>query len=374
MISGPNGSGKTNLLDAIYYLCFCKSYFQAVEANNMQHGTRFFRIDATFDTHAGEEQITVKYAGGQKKDFLRNQVCYDKLSEHIGLLPLVIITPDDISLVKGGSEERRRLLDTALSQIDRGYLQALIAYSKLMQQRNALLKKFADDRFFDAALLDTYTAQLIEPATLIHEKRQWIAQKITPVLQQYYETLCNGKEQINCSYKSPLNDTPFAVLLQQNAALDRQLMRTAEGPHRDDLTFYIDDYPLKKFGSQGQQKSFLIALKLAVFSLLADHKKNSPILLLDDIFDKLDTQRITRLLQIITCPPFGQVFITDTQYERTTAILQQLNVPFDAYQQPLQQQQLPMAAAVLGMAAESEGIYEVGERIDEAGEEDLMNT
>lgn len=356
LVSGPNGSGKTNLLDAIYYLCFCKSYFQAVEANNVQHGARFFRLDATFNTSGGTEQITVKYAGGQKKDFSRNEVLYDKLSEHIGLLPLVIITPDDISLVKSGSEERRRLLDTTLSQLDRSYLNALISYNKLVQQRNALLKKMAEERTFDAALLDTYTNQLIQPAALLHQKRQWLVQQILPVLQQSYQMLCNGTEQINCTYKSPLNNAPFAVLMQQNLTIDRQLMRTAEGPHRDDLLFEIDNYPLKKFGSQGQQKSFLIALKLAIFTLLAEHKKSTPILLLDDIFDKLDPLRIEQLLRLITQQPFGQVFITDTQYERVALILQHLGVTFEAYKQPLHLF-VWQGSEALSIAAENEVAY-----------------
>lgn len=331
LIAGKNGAGKTNLLDAIYYLCCCKSYFQASDTANIQHNTNFFRIDGVFHitsaqpNEAHTETITLKCTS-RKKEISRNDKVYDKLSEHVGLLPVVIIAPDDTELIKGASEERRKLIDLNLSQLDGDYLHALIKYNKLIQQRNALLKQFAELNYFDAHLLDIYDAQLQTPAQTIYQKRRAITQEILPFLQQYYAQLSNQREQIGCVYKSALNQQAFADILVQRKNADRDAQRTTEGLHRDDWIFEIDGYPLKKFGSQGQQKSFLIALKLALYRLLFQYKNRPPLLLLDDVFDKLDPQRIAQLSQIITQPPFGQVLMTDTQADRMAQILAELHI------------------------------------------------
>lgn len=327
LVVGLNGSGKTNLLDSIHCLCACKSYFNHLDSQNILHDTGFFRLEGNFlrnpNNNSNEtENIVFTYTSAKKKDFLRNQTAYEKLSEHIGLLPVVVIAPDDIELIKEGSEPRRKMLDSTLSQLDRDYLNTLIKYNRLLLNRNVLLKQFAERNEFNATLLDSYTVQMIPLGKLIHQKRQAFCRELIPLLQQYYKQLSKGSEEVNCSYKSALNDTDFAQILQQNIASDRQQQRTTEGIHRDDLVFSIAQYSLKKYGSQGQQKTFLIALKLAIYELIAQHTQIKPILLLDDIFDKLDEQRIEQLLQATACEPlkFGQIFISDTQQSRITAI------------------------------------------------------
>ncbi|OWY24339.1 DNA replication/repair protein RecF [Sphingobacteriales bacterium UPWRP_1] len=332
LVCGQNGAGKTNLLDAVYYLCFCKSYFSATDAQNIHHGQDFFRLEGRFILNTGQDCTTlVKYGTGRKKEFSLNGTVYDRLSEHIGLLPLVMIAPDDTEIIKNSSEERRKLLDITISQIDKNYLQALILYNKTLQQRNALLKNFAERNYFNAALLETYNEQLAQPAMLIFAKRQQAVQLLLPLVQQFYNQLSGGRETVYCTYQSALEKTGFDTLLKQNLPADRQLQRTTEGIHRDDVDFTINNYPLKKFGSQGQQKSFLIALKLAIFRLIAQSSGKTPIILLDDIFDKLDQQRITQLVQIITGPNFGQVFISDTQQDRMQAIFTRLNIAYQLY-------------------------------------------
>lgn len=332
LICGQNGAGKTNLLDAVYYLCFCKSYFSATDAQNIHHGQDFFRLEGRFMLANGQNcTALVKYGAGRKKEFGLNGAVYDRLSEHIGLLPLVMIAPDDTEIIKNSSEERRKLLDITISQIDKSYLQALISYNKTLQQRNALLKTFAERHFFNPALLETYNEQLSPPAMLIYTKRQQVVQLLLPLVQQYYGQLSGGRETVHCTYQSALANTGFAELLKQNLHTDRQLQRTTEGIHRDDAEFTINNYPLKKFGSQGQQKSFLIALKLAIYRLIAQSSGKTPILLLDDICDKLDEQRISQLVQIITGPNFGQVFISDTQKDRMQAIFTSLTTAPQLY-------------------------------------------
>jgi len=326
---GKNGAGKTNLLDAVYYLCFCKSYFSTTDAQNICHGQDFFRVEGCFDLANQPESIAVKFGVNRKKEFNRNGTVYERLSEHIGLLPLVMIAPDDIELVKGGSEERRKLLDTSISQFDKTYLEALIVYNRVLQQRNTLLKSFAERHYFNKQLLETYNEQLTPPANFIYQKRKEITQQLSPVIQQFYQNLSSGNETVACDYLSPLDGKDFADLLQQNLTADRQLQRTTEGVHRDDLEFTINKgYPIKKYGSQGQQKSFLIALKLAIFKLLTKTTGKTPILLLDDVFDKLDEQRTAQLVSIVSGEDFGQVFISDTIEHRMQAIFDKFAVPY----------------------------------------------
>lgn len=322
---GPNGAGKTNLLDAIYYLCFCKSYFNSSEQQNVRHQQRFFRLDGVFMLNGIAENIVAKIALNKRKEIVRNDLAYSKLSQHIGLLPLVMIAPDDIQLVKAGSEARRKLLDSTLSQIDKGYLKTLIQYHKLLQQRNAYLKKCYEEQSFDIALLQIYDEQLVPLGIQLYHQRKKAIGELLVLLQKYYEWISDGKEEVNCVYKSSLNKSGFAQILHQNLLQDRHLQRTTDGLHRDDLLFEINNYPLKKFGSQGQQKSFLIALKLAQYQLLKQKHNTTPILLLDDIFDKLDPIRTRKLVDAVVSDDFGQVFISDTELERMKKI-------FDAFE------------------------------------------
>lgn len=328
LVAGQNGTGKTNLLDAIHYLCFCKSYFHATDMQQVRHGESFFRIEGSFELHGETTDIVIKFGAQRKKEMSRNDVPYEKLSAHIGLFPAVMIAPDDIMTVKGSGEERRKLIDLSLAQQEPDYLQALILCAKLIQQRNALLKQFAEQQWFDMALLETYNQQLIEPTKLIWKHRCDLATQIVPKLQLYYEQLSGGREQVSCVYQSALHETSYEDLLQQSLSSDRRRLFTTEGIHRDEWAFGMGRFALRKFGSQGQQKTFLIALKLALFAHTAANKQLRPLLLLDDIFDKLDEKRIEQLISLVAQHPFGQVFITDTQQSRLQLIFEKQHIPY----------------------------------------------
>lgn len=332
LIYGKNGVGKTNLLDAIYYLCFCKSYFNASDSANIRHEQGFFRLVGEFDRLTTKEEIIAKVAKGKKKVISRNQSVYDKFSQHIGLCPLVIIAPDDTELIRGASELRRKLINTTLAQLDTAYLKTLIRYNRVLQQRNALLKQFAEQQRFNPILLETYTTQLIPLGETLHQKRQALLQQMSPVLQRYYEYLSQGKEKVRLDYQSQLNDNSFAELLKNTLSNDRHLNRTTTGIHRDNLLLTIEGYPLKKFGSQGQQKSFIVALKLAVYQLIQQHQEIAPILLLDDIFDKLDATRTSRLVDLVSGEAFGQLFISDTQLERIAIVFDKFGLSYRSFE------------------------------------------
>lgn len=320
---GRNGMGKTNLLDAIYYLCMCKSHFNANDRLVVQHGAPFFRLVGTFTRNAARERIVAKVQPGKSKVFERNGTEYKKLSEHIGLLPVVFIAPDDTQLAMEGSEERRRFLDNTLSQLEPTYLAALLQYNKVLRQRNAALKKMGENRRFDEALIATYDTQLIEPAaTLLRFRRAFIADFL-PIFQLHYAVISGEREAVQLKYSSKLIDADFAELLREAREKDRVLQRTTTGAHRDDLVFRFDDRLVRKFASQGQLKSYILALKLAQYELLRRQKQVPPILLLDDIFDKLDRHRVQKLLQLLHEGDFGQVFITDTHEHRVQEIVAQ---------------------------------------------------
>lgn len=314
-ITGNNGMGKTNLLDAIYYLCFTKSYFHFREFQNIAHGHNGFRIEGIFLKKGASETVTCTFRNAQKEVRL-NEEAYSRFSHHIGQFPAVFIAPDDAQLISGGSEQRRRFTDMLLSQIDTGYLDHLIAYQKILTQRNELLKNAAAQPAFPSALLDTYDEQLAFHGTFIFKKRKEFLSAFTQNVQQYYEKITGDKETIGLQYESVLQQEEFLPLLQHNRHRDAMLQRTSEGVHRDDLLFLMNGYPLKQTGSQGQRKSFLFALKLAQYETLRSFNGFPPLLLLDDIFEKLDNDRIKRLIGIISQPDFGQVFITDTEEER----------------------------------------------------------
>ncbi len=323
--------GKTNLLDAIYYLCMGKSYFNSSDIHNVQSGTDFLRLEGLFEKEEKKEKIVVKVVPRKRKEVERNDVAYQKLSEHIGLLPVVIIAPDDTQMVHEGSEVRRKFLDNTISQLDQAYLKDLIQYNKLLKQRNALLKQMAEQHRFDPALLSVYDAQMQQPAQQIYEKRLAFCESFTPILERHYAVISNEQEKVSCHYKSALSSQSFEVLLKENQEKDRILQRTNSGIHKDDLQFTINNYALKRYASQGQLKSFVLALKLAQYEMLKVEKKKAPILLLDDIFDKLDVQRVTHLLQLLIQEEFGQVFITDTHEQRVEQIIKKFESNYYRY-------------------------------------------
>ena len=314
---GANGAGKTNVLDAVYYLSFCKSYFNAADQQNIKHDSQFFSIHGLYQrTGKTPDLVGCVQKRATKKSFKVNKKEVDRLADHIGMIPLVMISPYDRDLINDGSELRRRFIDGVIAQFDPVYLDALLIYNKALQQRNALLKQFAEQQRFEADLLQLWDAQMVAPATLIHEKRNAFLAQFKPIFQKYYETVSGGSETVEIQYESALSHESLLQLLAKSLPRDKATRYTNVGIHKDDLHFIIDGYPLKKFGSQGQQKSFVIAVRLAQFDFTFDRLGYKPILLLDDIFDKLDDQRVAKLVQLVGNDRFGQVFITDTQRQR----------------------------------------------------------
>ena len=318
---GNNGVGKTNILDAIYHLSQTKSYFNPITSQNVKHGEDFFMIEGNFTDNKREEHIVCSYKKGQKKIVKRNGKAYERFSEHIGSIPLVIISPSDRDLIVEGSEIRRKFMDHVISQSDKAYLQDIIHYHKVLSQRNALLKFFAKNRTFNATTLEVYNEQLVKYATKIHSKRTEFITSLIPIFREHYHTISNGNEVIDLKYNSQLTTNSLSDLLAQKLEKDRVLQYTSVGIHRDDLDLLIDEFPIKKFGSQGQQKSYMIALKLAQFDIIKKSSKRIPILLLDDIFDKLDDERVKKLINMVHKNYFGQIFISDTHYKRTEEVV-----------------------------------------------------
>lgn len=329
---GNNGEGKTNLLDAIYYLSYTKSYFNAIDSHNIKFGEPFFVIQGEYKVNEEPANIYCGVKKGVKKQFKFNKKNYSKLAEHIGKFPLVIITPYDSNLILEGSETRRKFLDSLISQFNKPYLENLITYNKLLAQRNATLKQMAERQQFNQDLIDIIDIQLIDKGNKIHADRTQFLTEFIPVFNRYYTDISKGNEEVNLIYNSSLNTDSFENILKLNLNKDRALTYTSKGIHKDDLDFRImKDYALKKFASQGQQKSFLIALKLAQFEYIKQKKGFSPILLLDDIFDKLDENRVNYILEMIANKQLGQTFITDTSLTKTPEILDNLNVDHQVF-------------------------------------------
>ena len=318
---GKNGIGKTNVLDAIYHLSYGKSYFNPLAIQNIKHGEEFFVIDGTFEKNERNEQIVCSLKKGQKKVLKRNGKAYDKFSEHIGFIPLVIISPSDNDLIMEGSETRRKFIDSVISQLDPTYLQELISYQKVIAQRNALLKYFALNHTFDKETLGIYNEQLTSLGHSVFEKRKKFLADFIPIFNAHHHAITSSAENISLVYQSQLHEQTLDKLLEENLQRDRVLQYTSVGIHKDDLSFEIDEHPIKKFGSQGQQKSFLIALKLAQFDFIKKQSGVLPILLFDDIFDKLDETRVSKIVQMVNDKVFGQIFISDTHPERTEEIV-----------------------------------------------------
>lgn len=332
VFTGNNGAGKTNLLDAIHYLSLCKSYFNPIDSQQIKQGADFFIINGVFNKNDVKETIACGVKRNQKKQFKRNKKDYQRLADHIGLFPLVMVSPYDISIIIGGSEERRKFIDNVISQTDNLYLDELIAYNKVLINRNALLKRIADTGKYDAELLAVFDEQLINSGNMIFEKRKTFMESFTVIFNRHYQFLSGEAEQVELVYESQLLQDDFASLLNKSTERDRLLERTTIGIHKDELLFTIHGMPMKKFGSQGQQKSFLIALKLAQYSFLYQQKGFKPLLLLDDIFDKLDDDRVTKLMQMVSNHDFGQVFITDTSPTKVKNIFKKIDVGFKLFE------------------------------------------
>ncbi len=320
--TGLNGMGKTNLLEAIYYLCMCRSPMGLNDRHLSKHGSDFFRLEGHFVHQEEAHLVVAKVQPGRRKEFSKNGVVYPLLSEHIGFIPVVFSAPIDLELILEGSEIRRRFLNNSLSQIDPQYLNHLITYNKLLQQRNALLKQFAENRTFNSGLLAIYSHQMLVPAQYIFEARTQYIASISPHVEALVNTLSSQGEQVEIIYKSQLDEQRLDQLFEASLEKDRILQRTTHGIHKDDLAFLLNGHPVKRFGSQGQAKSLTLALKLAQFERIRTATGKKPLLLLDDIFDRLDAKRVEALLAILAGASFGQVFITDTQSERIEPILQ----------------------------------------------------
>jgi len=318
---GKNGIGKTNVLDAIYHLAYGKSYFNPLAVQNIKHNEEFFVIDGEFEKAERNEQIVSSFKKGQKKILKRNGKPYEKFSDHIGFIPLVIISPADNDLIIEGSETRRKFIDSVISQLDSSYLQELIQYQKIISQRNALLKYFALNHVFETDTLSIYNEQLNDLGQNIFEKRQQFINDFLPIFNKHHQAISGSEEKVQLVYESHLFEGTTLHLLEHNLAKDRALQYTSVGIHKDDLAFQIDGFPIKKFGSQGQQKSFLIALKLAQFEFVKKQSGEKPILLFDDIFDKLDETRVSKIVAMVNQEEFGQLFISDTHPERTENIV-----------------------------------------------------
>lgn len=314
-ITGRNGAGKTNLLDAIYYLCFTRSYFTSSESQNTQYQTNGFRLEGLLEKNNQPEKIVCTVKDG-KKEISLNDDRYDRFSRHIGQFPAVMIAPDDAGIILGGSEERRKWLDSLLSQLYPEYLDHLIIYQKILIQRNSLLKNMAATGQHQDGLLDVFDLQLVMHGTPVYETRRAFLETFIPKVQELYDYIAGTHEVVSVQYQCTLQEEAYATQLGNARYRDMQLQRTTTGIHRDDLLFLLDDHLMKTSASQGQRKSFLFALKLAQFEVIRQNKKFPPLLLLDDVFEKLDQDRVGRLITLVAGSNYGQVFITDTHAAR----------------------------------------------------------
>ena len=330
---GQNGVGKTNVLDAVYYLSFCRSATNPIDSAVIRHDEPFCVLEGEYAENAADaetsEVISVGMKRGTKKHFKRNKKEYKRLSEHIGLIPLVVVAPSDTLLIEGGSEERRHLMDIVISQYDRGYIDALTRYNNAHQQRNTLLKQASDSQQptangqpFDPMLMDLWEEQMAEAGELLYQKRQAFIDELTPVFQEYYQQISEGREQVGLQYVSHCQRGPLLDVIRRDRMKDCAVGYSLHGVHRDDLVFTLGDHPMRREGSQGQNKTYVIALKLAQFEFLKrTASQTTPLLLLDDIFDKLDSHRVEQIVRLVSSDNFGQIFITDTNRDHLDQIL-----------------------------------------------------
>jgi len=325
---GDNGVGKTNILDAIHYLSLTKSYFVNVDSVNIRHGNDFFIIKGTFHDSVEDEEIICGLQRSKRKSFRRNGKEYSRISDHIGRYPVVMISPADSSIITDGSEERRKFMNNVISQFNRDYLNDIISYNKALKQRNRLLKDYAADGRFDRQMLDLWEQQMLNPGRNIYDSRSGFVEEIIPLFQQYYNHISEDREKVRLKYKSQLSKRSMKDLFDMNIDKDRIMRYTTSGIHRDDLILEMDEFPIKEIGSQGQQKSYLVALKLAKFEYIRNKGGLKPILLMDDIFDKFDGKRVAQIIELVSENRFGQIFITDTHGERMKSVLSEINIDY----------------------------------------------
>ena len=328
---GNNGVGKTNLFDAIYYLAFCKSYFNGQDVNSIKHSNDFFMIQGEFLIDGQLERIQCNLKKDQKKKVKRNDKDYQRLAEHIGMIPLVMVSPSDAGLILDGSEERRRYMNGVIAQYDRQYLDDVVRYNKALAQRNHLLKAFARQNYLDKDSLQIWDDQLSVLGERIYRQRQNFIAQLLPIFQYYYDYISNGHEQVELKYITQVGSRPLAELMDEAFERDRLLQFTTVGIHRDDLLLELSGYPMKQQGSQGQQKTYLVALKMAQFDFLKKISNQRPLMLLDDVFDKLDADRVTQIIKLVSEDHFGQIFITDTHLLHIQSILAELPVEYKLF-------------------------------------------
>jgi DNA replication and repair protein RecF len=325
---GNNGVGKTNILDAIHYLSLTKSFFNNIDSISIRHGEDYFIIQGTFNRDGEDDQVYCAFQKQKQKLLKRNGKEYQKLSEHIGRYPVVMISPADSILISEGSEERRRFMNKIISQYNAEYLDSVLKYGKALQQRNRLLKDFRSSGRFDADSLSVWDSQLVKYGKYIHSERSALVSELIPVFQEYYNMISSGREIVKLNYRSHLSEGDYAEMLLNTLQRDRILEYTTAGVHKDDLTLEMNEHPVKSLGSQGQQKSYLVALKLAKFDYIKRKSGFSPILLLDDLFDKFDAERVEQIIRLVGNHRFGQIFITDTHQDRLHEILSSHNTDY----------------------------------------------
>jgi DNA replication and repair protein RecF len=327
---GNNGMGKTNLLDALFYLSFTKNHTNLLDFQLIKHEEEFCVLQGYYQDNDTENEVYCGIKHKQRKVFKRNKKEYERLSEHIGLIPMVMISPADIELIQGGSVERRKFVDMIISQYDKTYLRFLIHYNKVLQQRNALLKERAIPT--DDSLFDVLDEQLVSDGEIIHQKRKEFISDFCPIFQKYHRSISNECESVDLQYDSHLNTLPFSHALKEKLHTDKILGYTSIGIHKDDFLFLLGDHLIRKIGSQGQNKTYLIALKLAQFQFLLQKNTSVPILLLDDVFDKLDANRVERIIRLVTKDEFGQIFVTDTNRKYLDEILSGMKHDYKLFQ------------------------------------------
>lgn len=330
-IIGKNGMGKTNLMDAVYYLSFCKSSTNPIDSQNIRHEQDFFVIQGFYETDDGEpEEVYCGLKRRQKKQFKRNKKEYTRLSDHIGLIPLVMVSPADSLLIAGGSEERRRFMDVVISQFDREYLDALIRYNKALAQRNTLLKSEAEP---EDALMEVWEEMMASAGETVYRKRLAFIEEFIPIFQSYYSYISQDREQVSLTYQSHVAEGDLLALLRESRQRDRIMGYSLKGVHKDDLVMLLGDFPIKREGSQGQNKTYLIALKLAQFEFLKrTGSRTTPLVLLDDIFDKLDASRVEQIVKLVASDNFGQIFITDTNRDHLDKILRKIEGDYKLFE------------------------------------------